>query len=122
MSSDNGEAFEPRPVAERRTVLGEGNLLRVTTVIGLLVVVAGGFSSYQSLRDEIRTRAESNAAAMLVATSDLQRSISETSREIAELRYDITTRTANIVTRQQVEVWIERVARKNPAMDMPPFP
>lgn len=114
--------FEPRPVSERRTVLGEGNLLRVSTVVALIAVIAGGFLSFQNLRDEIRERADANAAATAKSMSELQGAIADTARAVTELRYDITMRTANVVPRTAVELWIERLARKNPTVDVPPFP
>lgn len=119
MSDDNAEKASS---FERRTVLGEGNLLRVSSVVGLIIVVAGGFSSYQSLRDEIRVRYESSAAATIAATTALQLSIAETSRAVSELRYEVATRTNGVVPRASMELWIERFARMNPTVEVPPFP
>lgn len=115
MPAQRDERFDPAPLAERRTVLGEGNLLRVSTVVGIVALILGGFISFQSLRDEIRTKTDETKAAAISSTIELQRAISE-------LRYDINTRTANVVPRADVLLWIERLARKNPSIDIPPFP
>lgn len=116
MSEAHGEDDLPI-IPEGRAVLGPANLVRLGTLITVVALAVSSVASYFALKSEIRDSGDRASKALADAQDHNALDIAALRTDVQALRYDMQTRTTDTVTRSEIRLLLERLARMNANMD-----
>ena len=126
MSEATGE--EHAIITEGRAVLGPANLVRLGTLLTIVALAGSSVASVYALkseirdafddaRSEIRASADSARLALAGAQGANALDVSALRADVQAMRNDMQNRTSDTVTRSEIRLMLERLARMNSNMD-----